>query len=131
MTGPIEVDVNPAHTVARVAIPLKGNGTDSTSLRALHSLRDDVLPATIGTIPGVTYAVTGGTAASADENALLKHSAPLVFGVRAHVRVHPAARLVPLDRDRGEGDRPQPAVGRAPPTACSWPSSSGAGARAC
>ena len=80
MTGPIEVDVNPDHTVARVAIPLKGNGTDSTSLAALHTLRDDVLPATIGKVPGVTYAVTGGTAASADENALLKHSAPLVFG---------------------------------------------------
>ena len=28
----------------------------------------------------MTYAVTGGTAASADENALLKRSAPLVFG---------------------------------------------------
>ena len=28
----------------------------------------------------MTYAVSGGTAASADENALLKRSAPLVFG---------------------------------------------------
>ncbi len=80
MTGPIEVDVNPAHTVARVAIPFQGNGTDSASLAALHSLRNDVLPATIGKVPGVTYAVSGGTAASADENALLKRSAPLVFG---------------------------------------------------
>ena len=80
MTGPIEVDVNADRTVTRVAIPLKGNGTDSTSLEALHTLRDDVLPATIGKVPGATYAVTGGTAASADENTLLKHSAPLVFG---------------------------------------------------
>ncbi len=80
MTGPIEVDVNPAHTVARVAIPLQGNGTDSTSLRALDTLRNQVLPETIGQLPGATYAVSGGTAASADENALLKHSAPLVFG---------------------------------------------------
>jgi RND superfamily putative drug exporter len=80
MSGPYEVDVDAAHTVARVAIPFKGNGTDSTSLRALHELRDVVLPATVGKVPGATYAVTGGTAASADENALLKHSAPLVFG---------------------------------------------------
>ena len=37
---------------------------------------------------------------------------PARVRVRAHVRVPPAARLVPLDRDRGQGDRPQPAVGR-------------------
>ena len=40
MTGPTEVDVNADRTVTRVAIPLRGNGTDSTSLRALHTLRD-------------------------------------------------------------------------------------------
>jgi RND superfamily putative drug exporter len=80
MSGPIEVDVNHDRSVTRVAIPLAGNGTDSTSLRALHVLRDKVLPDTIGQVPGATYAVTGGTAASADENSLLKHSAPLVFG---------------------------------------------------
>jgi uncharacterized membrane protein YdfJ with MMPL/SSD domain len=80
MTGPIAVDVSADRTTTRVAIPLKGNGTDSTSLKALHELRDTVLPATIGTLPNAAYAVTGPTAASADENSLLKHSAPLVFG---------------------------------------------------
>jgi RND superfamily putative drug exporter len=80
MTGPIEVDVNQAHTVARVAIPLEGNGTDATSLRALQTLRTKLLPETVGQLPGATYAVTGGTAASADENTMLKHAAPLVFG---------------------------------------------------
>ncbi len=80
MTGPIEVDVSADHGTTRVAIPFKGNGTDSTSLKALHELRDTVLPATIGTLPNANYAVTGPTAASADENSLLKHSAPLVFG---------------------------------------------------
>ncbi len=80
MTGPIAVDVSADRGTTRVAIPFKGNGTDSTSLRALHELRDTVLPATIGTLPNATYAVTGPTAASADENSLLKHSAPLVFG---------------------------------------------------
>jgi uncharacterized membrane protein YdfJ with MMPL/SSD domain len=80
MRGPVEIDVNADHTVARVAIPLAGKGTDATSLAALDTLRNEVLPATIGKLPGATYAVTGGTAASADENALLKSSAPLVFG---------------------------------------------------
>jgi uncharacterized membrane protein YdfJ with MMPL/SSD domain len=80
MRGPIEVDVNPSHTVARVAIPLDGNGTDSTSTAALKTLRNEILPSTVGKLPDVNYAVTGATAASYDGNALLKHSLPLVFG---------------------------------------------------
>src|SRR4029453_1261229 len=80
MRGPITVDVNSTHTAARVSIPLAGEGTDSVSNAALHTLRDEVLPATIGTVSGATYAVTGGTAESADANALLKRSAPFVFG---------------------------------------------------
>jgi RND superfamily putative drug exporter len=80
MTGPIAVDVNADRTVTRVAIPFKGNGTDSTSMQALHQLRDVVLPGTLGQVPAVTYAVSGATANSADENALLKNKAPIVFG---------------------------------------------------
>ncbi len=80
MHGPIEVEANKAHTVARVTIPLAGEGTDKTSNAALQTLRDDVLPATIGKVSGATYAVTGPTANSADQNALLKQKAPIVFG---------------------------------------------------
>jgi uncharacterized membrane protein YdfJ with MMPL/SSD domain len=79
MQGPIEVDVNPAHTVARVTIPLAGEGTDTKSNAALKELRKVILPATIGTLPGATYAVTGDTAASADEGSLLKAKWPIVF----------------------------------------------------
>jgi RND superfamily putative drug exporter len=80
MHGPIDVDVNPSHTVARVTIPLAGKGTDSVSNRALSTLRNEVLPATVGMVPGTTAAVTGPTANSADENALLKAKTPIVFG---------------------------------------------------
>jgi RND superfamily putative drug exporter len=79
MRKPIAVDVNANHTVARVTIPLVGNGTDTRSTAALQTLRDRILPATIGTVPGATYAVTGGTANSVDGNALLKRSWPIVF----------------------------------------------------
>ena len=54
----------------------------------------------IGQVPGATYAVTGGTAASYDANQAMKHSAPLVFGFVLAVRVPAPARRVPLDRDR-------------------------------
>jgi RND superfamily putative drug exporter len=80
MHGPVQVEVNPAHTTASVNVPLNGNGVDATSKNALLELRNEIIPATIGTIPGADYAVTGGTAASYDFNQALKHSAPLVFG---------------------------------------------------
>ncbi len=79
-TGSIDVETNKAHTVARVDIPLVGEGTDSTSNQALGKLRNEILPATIGTVGGAEYAVTGVTAASADQNTLLKQKAPIVFG---------------------------------------------------
>jgi RND superfamily putative drug exporter len=79
-TGSIDVEVNSAHTVARVSIPLVGKGTDARSLSALHTLRDNILPATIGKVQDAEYAVTGQTAISADQNSLLKQKAPIVFG---------------------------------------------------
>jgi len=78
-TGAIDVEVNPAHTVARVDIPLAGKGTDDVSMKALDTLRNQILPATIGKVDGAEYGVTGPTAASADQNALLKSKAPIVF----------------------------------------------------
>jgi RND superfamily putative drug exporter len=79
MEKPISVDINADHTVARVTIPLIGNGTDARSTAALNTLRDRILPATIGRLPNATWAVTGGTANSVDGNALLKRSWPIVF----------------------------------------------------
>jgi uncharacterized membrane protein YdfJ with MMPL/SSD domain len=80
MTKPIDVAVNPSHTVARVTIPLIGNGTDNASIRALATLRERILPATIGRVPGATFAVTGTTALTVDGNTALKQSLPYVFG---------------------------------------------------
>jgi RND superfamily putative drug exporter len=79
-SGSIDTDVNASHTVVRIDIPLVGQGTDNTSMTALRTLRNDVLPATVGKLDGVEYGVTGPTATSADENALLKAKAPIVFG---------------------------------------------------
>jgi uncharacterized membrane protein YdfJ with MMPL/SSD domain len=77
---PIDVEVNASHDVARVTIPLVGSGVDSTSNDALNTLRQDILPATIGKVPDATFAVTGTTAQSVDQNSLLKSKAPIVFG---------------------------------------------------
>ena len=50
-----------------VGVPLAGNGTDSASDNALVTLRDTVLPDTLGKVPGVSYAVTGDTAGLYDD----------------------------------------------------------------
>ena len=76
---PITVDTAPSGEALRVAIPLVGSGTDAVSNDALDTLRTEILPATVGTVAGIEYAVTGNTAASKDWNAKMKSSAPLVF----------------------------------------------------
>ena len=68
-----------------VSVPLAGRGTDAVSDRALLALRDTILPATVGRVRGVSYAVTGATASSYDFSAALRSSVPLVFAVVAVV----------------------------------------------
>jgi uncharacterized membrane protein YdfJ with MMPL/SSD domain len=73
------VDVSPDHTVATVNIPIAGKGTDNTSLAALAKVRDDLVPATVGQVPGVEAVVGGDTASTKDYNDLVKGNAPIVF----------------------------------------------------
>jgi uncharacterized membrane protein YdfJ with MMPL/SSD domain len=76
---PITIDVNQDATIANIAIAIDGGGTDEASVAALRTLREDVLPDTIGTLPGVEVGVTGFTASSTDFNDLMKSVAPRVF----------------------------------------------------
>jgi uncharacterized membrane protein YdfJ with MMPL/SSD domain len=80
MQNPIDVERSPDGSTFRIEVPLAGEGTDTVSDHALATLRNEVLPATIGTVAGAEYAVTGGTAQSHDFTAMMKDSAPLVFG---------------------------------------------------
>ena len=77
---PITTDISSDRTVAQVSIPLAGDGSDSQSTAALAALRGDLIPATVGGVPGVTADVTGYTADSEDFTDTLKSHAPLVFG---------------------------------------------------
>src|SRR3954471_23984604 len=79
MHEPITVRTNASHTAAVVDVPLAGNGSDSTSIKALHRLRDTVVPNTIGEVRNVTVQVGGMTARSIDFNDQMKSRAPWVF----------------------------------------------------
>jgi len=80
LNGPITVDINSAGTVASIAVPMNGSGSDSTSNASLAVLRGDIVPATVGTIPGAEVGVSGFTAESKDFSDKIKAVAPLVFG---------------------------------------------------
>lgn len=80
MQEPIAVERSDDGSTWQVSVPLAGAGTDAVSEHALTTLREEIIPATIGTIPGAEYGVTGGTAASHDFTATMKGSAPIVFG---------------------------------------------------
>jgi len=62
-----------------VSVPLAGAGTDRTSISALETLRDHALPATLGQVGGISYAVAGNTASTHDFSDRMHAVAPVVF----------------------------------------------------
>src|SRR6202012_48182 len=62
-----------------VSVPLAGSGTNAASNSALATLRAHALPATLGKVPGINYAVAGLTAGNHDFDAQLAKTVPWVF----------------------------------------------------
>jgi uncharacterized membrane protein YdfJ with MMPL/SSD domain len=75
---PITVDTNRSGTVANITMPIKGTGTDTASMNALALLRNDLIPATVGTVPSAEVGVTGIAARWNDELAQQKSKLPYV-----------------------------------------------------
>jgi RND superfamily putative drug exporter len=80
MNQPITAQISADRTVEVVSIPLAGDGENTASGRALHTLRDQIVPNTIGQVPGTTVNVGGPTAANQDWNSSLHKAIPMVFG---------------------------------------------------
>jgi RND superfamily putative drug exporter len=76
---PVEVTVYRAQNLAEIKLPLAGNGNDATSRAALDALRGQIVPATVGRIPGATALVTGNLASSVDWNSAMADSMLPVF----------------------------------------------------
>ena len=77
--APFTVVVNPERTVARIDFAIAGNGDDAASVRALHALRDEVIPPIARTLPSTEVAVTGITAGTYDFNHQMRARLPYVF----------------------------------------------------
>jgi uncharacterized membrane protein YdfJ with MMPL/SSD domain len=77
---PVTVDVSPDEQVAVLSVPLAGTGTDETSLNAVETLRDDVVPHVLPSVSGgEVVGVTGFTAGSVDFNDLMASRIWYVF----------------------------------------------------
>jgi uncharacterized membrane protein YdfJ with MMPL/SSD domain len=77
--APFTVNVNPDETVARIDFAIAGNGDNATSIAALHTLRDRVIPPIAETLPNTEVAVTGVTAGTYDFNRQMRERLPYVF----------------------------------------------------
>jgi uncharacterized membrane protein YdfJ with MMPL/SSD domain len=80
MHKPITVEVNHDRTVANIALPIDGKGTDSVSNASLAQLRDEIVPATVGAVPGAEAGVTGATAQWKDSTDEMTANLPIVVG---------------------------------------------------
>ena len=79
MQRPVKL-IRHADNTLELDVPLAGDGADATSMRALHTLRSQIIPSTIGAVPGTTVAVTGETAGNADFTTTIDHHMPLILG---------------------------------------------------
>jgi uncharacterized membrane protein YdfJ with MMPL/SSD domain len=78
MYEPITVAVNRDATVARITVPIAGQGTDAASYASLHVLRDSIVPETVGALPNTEAGVTGLTASWKDQADEIKSMLPPV-----------------------------------------------------
>jgi RND superfamily putative drug exporter len=76
---PIQVTVYQSAGVAKISVPLAGNGADAASVHALNTLRNQVVPQTLDKLPGAQVAVGGRLAFGIDFNDQLRHSIAPVF----------------------------------------------------
>ncbi len=85
--GPVTVLPVGAGRGELISVPLagasSGNSSGAKATHALLTLRDRLLPETLGQVHGISYAVTGDTANSYDYASTLRSAVPLVFGLVA------------------------------------------------
>jgi uncharacterized membrane protein YdfJ with MMPL/SSD domain len=75
--APVTVTSHPAQNVAEIDVPLAGAGTDAASRHALKTLRERIVPATVGGV--ATAYVTGQLADSIDFNDQLHSDIAPIF----------------------------------------------------
>jgi len=76
---PFTLSGNSEGTAAVVELPLTGAGNNGASRRGVELLRRQLIPSTLGRVPGVHTAVTGDTAEDIDFTHQMEHGVPYVI----------------------------------------------------
>ncbi|HSC48816.1 MAG TPA: MMPL family transporter [Gaiellaceae bacterium] len=76
---PIRAVATTTGTAAALFLPLSGNGANTSSRHAVDTLRQRLVPATVGRIRGAQAAVTGPTAEDVDFTRQIRHALPYVL----------------------------------------------------
>jgi len=77
---PFQVTWNSGHTAAALSLPLTGDGANQASRQAVATLRDTLIPGTLGHVPGAHAYVTGATAQDVDFTGQVRDSLPWAIG---------------------------------------------------
>ena len=86
---PMTVEVNKDETVANITVPIAGTGTDAASNAAVATLRNEIVPETVGALPNAEAGVTGLTAEWKDGTDQTRSKLPLAaYGVLVLVFQH-------------------------------------------
>ncbi len=81
--GPVSASAVANGKALVIQVPLAGDGSSKASTDAVLTLENQILPATIGKVPGASFAVTGDTASNYDLRSTLHSRTPIVFGTVA------------------------------------------------
>jgi uncharacterized membrane protein YdfJ with MMPL/SSD domain len=76
---PAQRTANADGTAVALFLPLAGTGDNVSSRRAISTLRNELIPPTLGRVPGVQVAVTGNVAEDVDLTRQLDHGLPYVL----------------------------------------------------
>ncbi|MET8011671.1 MMPL family transporter [Streptomyces sp. NPDC005271] len=77
--GPVKVAFHERQNLAVIEVPLTGGSDEAKAEKSLNVLRDEVRPATLGTVDGVDAPIGGSTASSKDFNDKLGSAVTPVF----------------------------------------------------
>jgi RND superfamily putative drug exporter len=78
--APLRAQYAVAGDVAMVQVPIPDGPESAAAVDSMQRLRNDLVPATLGRLPGVTAGVTGETAGNSDFHALIDDRMPVVVG---------------------------------------------------
>jgi len=81
--GPVNVMPLASGKALMIQVPLAGNGSNQRSTNAVLTLENQILPSTIGKVPGAAFSVTGDTASNHDLRSTLHSRTPIVFATVA------------------------------------------------